>query len=74
MRIDKLTQRAELKPLFNLRWKLLRISAPDWRFVRGPDMGKKRGQPFRITQSQLREVAIPIGFSAPEIKPYLNGL
>jgi hypothetical protein len=34
--------------------------------------GKKRGQPFRITQSQLREVAINVGLSAPKIKPYFN--
>jgi hypothetical protein len=32
-------------------------------------MGKKIGQPFRITQSQLREVAVNIGLSASKIKP-----
>jgi hypothetical protein len=30
--------------------------------------GKKRGQPFRITQSQLREVAVNISPLAPKIK------
>jgi hypothetical protein len=34
--------------------------------------GKKRGQPFRITQSQLREVAVNIGPSAPKCKPYFD--
>jgi len=34
--------------------------------------GQKRGQPFRITQSQLREVAINVGLSVPKIKPYFN--
>jgi hypothetical protein len=34
--------------------------------------GKKRGQPFRITQSQLREVAMNVGLSAPKSKPYFN--
>jgi len=36
--------------------------------VRRHNDGKKRGQPFRITQSQLREVVIQIGFSASNIK------
>src|ERR1039457_6092914 len=34
--------------------------------------GKKRGQPFRITQSQLREVAVNIGLLALKIKLYFN--
>ena len=34
--------------------------------------GKKRGQPFRITQSQLREVVTHIGHLALKIKPYFN--
>jgi hypothetical protein len=43
----------------------------DWKewLLWRPNQGKKRGQPFRITQSQLREVVIHIGFSAPKIKP-----
>jgi hypothetical protein len=32
---------------------------------------KKRGQPFPITQSPLREVEIQIGVLAPKIKPCL---
>jgi hypothetical protein len=32
---------------------------------------KKRGQPFSITQSPLREVEIHLGVLAPKIKPCL---
>jgi hypothetical protein len=39
---------------------------------RRPNQGKKRGQPFRITQSQLREVVIHIGLSALKIKPFFK--
>jgi hypothetical protein len=39
---------------------------------RRADWTKKIGQPFRITQSQLREVVLHIGLLALKIKPYFN--
>jgi hypothetical protein len=33
---------------------------------------QKRGQPFRITQSQLREVVMNVGLSASKIKRYFD--
>jgi len=34
--------------------------------------GQKRGQPLRITQSQLREVATNVGLPASKSKPYFK--
>jgi hypothetical protein len=39
-----------------------------WLAATSVESGQKRGQPFRITQSQLREVAICIGFPKGRIK------
>jgi hypothetical protein len=43
-----------------------------WWLRENPFEYKKTGQPFRITQSQLRDVLKHIGLLAPEIKPCFN--